>query len=345
MPMRLKFVTTERLPSGAVRYSFRRGKVKVTLRGEPGSREFHEHYAALIDDVPVIKSKAIHGSVEWLTGLYLLDLERRVGSGLSSPLTLKGHRHHLGRLIEEYGEHDANMPRSAVIKLHDKLGSTPGAADNTLKAVSALYKWAIRREHVHCDNPTRDVQRNRKRSDGFTPWTAEDFKAFFDHHPAGGMARRTLILAMYTTARRGDLCKLGRQNEFTRDGRKWLRWQQDKAPCEIVEMPMAEALAVEVAGHGNLTYILNGYGAPFSVAGLGNRFRKWCDEAGLKEKSLHGVRKGLSNMLTAAGASTPEIDVLLGHEMGSSQTKIYTRSAERARLAEAAVARLEKVIF
>ena len=32
--MRLKYVTTERLPSGAIRYRFRRGAIKVTLRGD-----------------------------------------------------------------------------------------------------------------------------------------------------------------------------------------------------------------------------------------------------------------------------------------------------------------------
>lgn len=342
--MHLPYVTEERLPSGAVRYRYRRGKVKVTLRGAPGSREFLEHYASLRDDVPVPASTAIRGSVRWLVGLYLKDLEQRAATGLASPLTLKGHRHHLARLVDEYGAKDANMPRSAIIKLHDKLMATPGAADNLLKAVSALYKWAIRRDHVTCPNPTRDVSRNRVRTDGFLPWTAQDFAAYLDTHGPGTMARRALILAMATTARRGDLCRLGRQNEIERDGRLWLRWKQDKAPHGIVEMPMSAGLIDELRGHGNMTYLLTSYGAPFSQAGLGNKFRDWSVAAGLKDRSLHGVRKGLSAILTADGASTPEIDVLLGHEMGSSETRIYTRAAERARLAVHVVERLDRII-
>lgn len=342
--MRLPYVTEERLPSGAIRYRYRRGRVKVTLKGEPGSSEFLAHYNDLQNGLPAVAPRAIRGSVEWLVGLYLEALERRVEAHLASPLTLKGHRHHLARLVAEYGAKDANMPRSAVVKLHDKLAQTPGAADNLLKAVSALYKWAIKRDHVTCENPARDVTRNRIKTDGFAAWQVEDIAKYLEHHRPGTMARRALILAMCTTARRGDLARLGRQNEFLRGGRPWLRWKQDKAPHELVEMPMAAALAAEVGGHGNMTYLLNGYGAPFSAAGLGNKFRDWASAAGLTDRSLHGVRKGLSAILTSQGATSTEIDVLLGHEMGSSETRIYVRSAERARLAETVLERLDRII-
>lgn len=342
--MRLDFVTEERLPSGNVRYRFRRNGKKTTLKGEPGSREFLEHYASLRDGVPVPASKAVRGSVEWLVGVYLADLERRAGNHLASPLTLKSHRHHLGRLVDRYGKKSAEMPRSAIVLLHDDLNATPGAADNMLKAVSALYKWAIRRDLVECQNPARDVQRIRRKTDGFVPWVAEDFTRYLDAHGPGSMARRALVLAMATTARRGDLCRLGRQNEVQIEGRAWLRWKQQKSPHGLVEMPMSAALVAELHGSANMTYLINAYGAPFSVAGFGNRFRKWCDAAGLKDKSVHGVRKGLSAILAGQGASSTEIDVLLGHEMGSPETRVYVRSAERARLAEAVIGRVDAMV-
>lgn len=342
--MRLEYVDVERLPSGNMRYRYRRGGVKVTLKGEPGSREFLEHYASLHHGVPIVHSRAVNGSVEWLVGQYLEDLERRAGNRLASPLTLRGHKHHLAKLVSEYGAKDANMPRSAIVKLHDKFGATPGAADNFLKAVSALYKWAIKRDLVACENPARDVQRNRVKTDGFLPWQADDFNHYLNRHGPGTMARRALILAMATTARRGDLCILGRQNEVQIDGRTWLRWKQAKAPHGLVEMPMSAALVAELRGAANMTYLLNAYGAPFSHAGFGNRFRKWCDEAGLAGKSVHGVRKGLSAILTSKGTPDSEIDVLLGHELGSSETKVYTRSAERARLAEKVIGRVDALV-
>ena len=93
-----------------------------------------------------------------------------------------------------------------------------------------------------------------------------------------------------------------------------------------------------------MTYILTSYGAPYSAAGLGNAFRKWADNAGLKGRSLHGIRKGLAAMLTASGATSGEIDVLLGHEMGSPETKVYVRSAARASLAETVVDRIDALL-
>lgn len=72
--------------------------------------------------------------------------------------------------------------RSAVVKLHDTLSATPGAADHLLKAMSALYKWAIRRDHVTCENPARDMQRNRVKTGGFAAWEAEDFALYLKTH-------------------------------------------------------------------------------------------------------------------------------------------------------------------
>lgn len=339
----LKYVFAETLPSGAVRYRFRRDGKKVTLKGAPGAPEFHAHYAALLAGLPKVaeEMRPVQGSVSWLVSEYMSHLELQVALNLASPLTLKGHRHHLSRLVAEYGKKDANIPRSAVIFLRDKYAATPGAADNLRKAISALYKWAIDRDKVSISNPTRDVSRLNRKSSGFTPWTAEDFKKYLAHHRSGTMARRALIIAISTTARRGDVVRLGRQHEFLRDGRKWLRWKQAKAPNAVVELPMAQILVREVEGHDNLTYIVNGYGAAFSGAGLGNKFREWCVDAGLDGKSLHGVRKGLANLLPSAGASSLELDVLLGHEMNSPETKVYVADAQRAGLAAAVMDRID----
>ena len=109
-------------------------------------------------------------------------------------------------------------------------------------------------------------------------------------------------------------------------------------------MPMSRALLSDVAGQGGAAYILTSFGAPFSSAGLGNAFRKWADDAGLKGRSLHGIRKGIAAMLTAGGPTTGEIDVLLGHEMGSPETKVYVRSAARSALAETVVDRLDALL-
>lgn len=310
--MHLPFVCRERLPSGRWRLRFLRAGRKVTLRGEPGSAEFMDHYRSLLGRAPLPQSKAVRGSVEWRVTLYLADLETNVAARLASPLSPKGHRYHLGRLVVEYGDKDANMPRSAVILLSD----TPGASRNLINAISALYRWAIPRGHVTWEIPACDEPCPKSASLGFEPWSEADFSAFMRRYGPGSTPRRALILAMTTTARRDDLRQFRWQNEVTREGRRWIGWTQAKAPHSRVEIPMPAALIAEIEGHAQMTYLLTEYGKPFSNAGLCNAFRKWAVLAGLERRSLHGVRKGVANLLTAQSASTPEIDVLLGARNG-----------------------------
>lgn len=49
-------------------------------------------------------------------------------------------------------------------------------------------------------------------------------------------------------------------------------------------------------------------------------------------------------MLTSKGATSSEIDVLLGHEMGSPETNVYVRSAARAGLAESVVKQIDSLL-
>lgn len=63
---------------------------------------------------------------------------------------------------------------------------------------------------------------------------------------------------------------------------------------------------------GDLAYLMNEYGRPFSVAGLGNRFRKWCDAAKLPQCSAHGLRKAGTRIAAENGATDEELMVIFG---------------------------------
>lgn len=275
---------------------------------------------------------------------YLRLMEVRVGAGITSPLHLKAEKHHLGKLVKKYGEYDCNLPRKKFLELLESMAATPGAARNFKKAVGRLYKWAIDKEHTRegYANPALGGEPIKQKAGGFEEWNRDDFKAYFDKHEPGTMARRALLLAISTTARRGDIVRLGRQHEVMIDGRKWLRWKQAKAPGRMVELPMSRDLLAEVDGHPDMTYLLNDYGRPFTHAGFGARFRKWCDTANIS-KSLHGVRKGVSSLLPSSGAGSLELDVLLGHEMDSKETKVYVQNAERAGLAVSVIDKIDGI--
>ena len=335
--VKLKYVARERMANGKFRYRFQRGGKKTTINGEPGTPEFLQRYTALLDGVEhVTPDRLRSGSIAQIVGLFLRDVESRVASGLASPLTLKGHRHHLGYLVSEYGEMDARIPRGKLVQFLDQFSSTPGARDNRRKSISALYEWALEREYLdpsEYQNPAKTIRKINKGGTGFYTCTIEDVRAYMRTHGPGTTARRVMIVELCTAARREDLRLLGPFNEFKRSGAKWLRWTQSKAPNRTVEIPMLPMLAEEVSGVRDGTYITTTRGTPMTHGTIGNYVRQWFDDAGVKG-SLHGVRKGLSSILPHLGATSYELDVLLGHELGSDQTKVYVAEAERAQIAE-----------
>ena len=64
----------------------------------------------------------------------------------------------------------------------------------------------------------------------------------------------------------------------------------------------------------HMTFLVTEFGKPYSVAGFGNRFRDWCDQAGLKHCSAHGLRKALATELANNGATAHEIMAVTGHQ-------------------------------
>ena len=343
MAISLKHVTPEYLPSGAVRYRFRRNGTKVKLRGEPGSPEFYAHYAELLQrSVP--SQGPVEGSIAWLVDKYIKHQEMREEAGLASPLTVKGHKHHLGKLVKAYGEMDMYIPRGKLIELKDQFTTTPGAADNMMKSISTMYKWAIDRDIFKANNPAVGIKKLNVGSSGFTPWLKKDFDRYLSVYKPPSTQYLALMLAISTTARRSDLVTIGADHEFKRDGRLWLRWRQAKKPNRIVELPMTEALIAATKDLKRTPYLLNEYGKPFSVPGFGIRFKQWCVKANV-DKTLHGIRKGISSLLPSKGSTSLELDVLLGHEMNSDETKVYIAEAERTSLALSVINRLDKIKF
>ena len=73
---------------------------------------------------------------------------------------------------------------------------------------------------------------------------------------------------------------------------------------------------------------------------------KWsrdrCNEAGLPHCSAHGLRKATATALAESGASAHEVMAITGHR-SISEAQRYTAAAERRRLADSAMAKLNGV--
>ncbi|PLW79105.1 site-specific integrase [Cohaesibacter celericrescens] len=351
--IKLKYpgLTRENLPTGEIRHRVRvQGDAnrKITLLAGPDHKEFSELYHAARRGIQLktttpAEERATRGSLAWLTYLYLDHIEKQVEAGLKSQYTLVQQRSFLIRLRTAYPDYVMEMPKSQVIKIRDGMMKTPGAADNMVKTIRTMYNWGI--ETGHCtDNPAIGVAKiNKNSKGGAKPWTVDDLKTFRATHQAGTTAHLYLTLLMFTACRISDATWLGRQQEFDHEGQKWLGWQPKKKNSPYVEVPMLPPLlkATRAAKILGMSYILTEHGQSFrSEKALGNRMRKWCEQAGLHHLSSHGVRKAAGELLVHEGCTTYEVMAILGHSE-SKTSEVYTKGAERRRLAMSALSKLE----
>jgi integrase len=83
-----------------------------------------------------------------------------------------------------------------------------------------------------------------------------------------------------------------------------------------------------------LAYLETQFGNPFTGNGFGNRFRKWCDEAGLPHCSAHGLRKAGATIAAENGATEAQLMAIFGWSTLKEASR-YTRAARRKKLAGA----------
>ncbi len=85
-----------------------------------------------------------------------------------------------------------------------------------------------------------------------------------------------------------------------------------------------------------MTYFVTEFGKPFSVAGFGNKFREWCDAAGLPHCAAHGIRKFDATTAAENGASEHQLMGMFGWD-DPKQAATYTRKARQKKLAQSSM--------
>ena len=336
MPRTLPYLYRERTRHGKLVWYVRRerhGK-RVRIGGEFGSREFLEAYhAALADQAPAATSKHVGpGTLAWLVARYR---ESATWAGLS--VATRYQREGIFRaVIEKAGA----VPFRSVESKHVRQGredrkATPFLANNFLKAMRGLFAWAAEAELVP-RNPAADVDFLPVKTQGHEPWTMADVARYEARWTDGTRERIWLHVLLYTGLRLGDACTVGRQH--VSDG--WIRLRAEKTGA-LVEIPIAPALAATLATGpvGDMAWIATSSGRPFVKEAFGNAFRRACREAGIVGKSAHGLRKTLATRAAESGASEEELQAWFGWQ-SNRMSQVYTRSANRKRMASSAATKM-----
>lgn len=334
---------------GKMRYRFRRkGWPSAYLKGAPGTAEFHESYAAIIKRGPRTRDEIESPTAvapRSLDDLFLRTKKTMRWKKLK-PQTQRVKAAVIQRFLDLKGRlgrrHGARPVAAVTVVWLDmvlaKMSETPAAANVLRKNLSGMFDTAIRLGW-RTDNPAR-LTETYQEGEGIHTWTEDEIAQYRKHHELGTMARLTLELALNTAARRCNVATLTR--DAIVDGRILIDHAKGNNEASVPMLATTRAALDALPAAPIKHLVTNVYGKPFSVAGLGNRMRKWCDDAGLKGCSLHGLRKATSRRIAESGGTDAEGQAITGHKKAQTFIK-YRARADRTKLADAALSNLASV--
>lgn len=338
--LKLAYVLAYKDRHGRQRYYYRRDGQRFPLPGLPGEAAFMDAYqlaAATFSSLEPLRSLApTPGTFDALAVAYY----RSAQFVSLSAATQRTYRHAIDRWRKEHGaKRVAHLKRHHVAEHLAKRFESggPEAANQLRKVLRNLCTFAVDNEWRR-DNPCDNIRKYKPPGEGFIPWSETDIATFLEKWGHGTRERLAMCLLLYTGQRRGDMVRMGRQH---RNG-DTIRVVQGKTGAQLL-IPLHPELKVilDDLPLENLTFLTTAFGKPFTAAGFGNWFRDKCNDAGLKERSAHGLRKSAAARLAEAGCTTKQIAAITGH---ASLTEIerYTASADQERLAREAISRLIK---
>jgi integrase len=305
---------------------------RVRIRAEFGTAEFDAEYQAAISGAPRHKKGApAVGTLAWLLTRY-----RETTEWAALSAATRRQRENIFLLVIEAAGHQpyAKVTQAHILAGRKRRASTPNQARHFLDAVRGLFRWAKAAQLIKID-PTEGVDNPpRKAGDGFIPWTEDDVIAYERRWPVGNRQRVWLDVLLYTGLRRGDAVRLGRQH--VRDGVGSIKTEKSGGTVEVTLpiLPVLQA-TLDAGPCGDLTFIAGANGRPFTKESFGNEFKAACKAAGVPG-SAHGVRKIAATRAANAGATVAQLEAIFGWT-GGTMASLYTRKADRKRLATGAM--------
>lgn len=352
----LPYIEKNKSRHGSVRYYLRiDGKRLCRLPDNIDSEEFSSAYWKAREEAKPLLEKAVEAkplssivrpnSFRWLCMEYI-----RSNAFISLDETTRTRRRNIMEGIWEERLSDTDdrlvadipLPRVTVAHieaLRDRKRDAPFAADERLKVLRQVFDTKKDGKAI-APNIARLVQPFNAHSDGHATATPEDIEKFIAHHGTSSKAVLYVAIQMYTGLRVSDLAVLGPQHRRKDAFKLRLFKNRNRTPVDI-DIAIHPILEAVLATHKfeNLTYLVTEFGKPFSVKGLGNRISDWWRQAGMGHLTSHSVRKGLATDVAHNEATDSMLEAMFGWKDGKT-SKIYTRNAERARLARQTVERI-----
>jgi site-specific recombinase XerD len=304
------------------------------------------YLAAMNAPVAPVASREKHGTVAWLAAEYLASLDFT-----GRPKSMKDrHRRYIEAFRVEFGD----LPAAAfdqirVEKAFAKMIDQPSKANQWLDAMRDLFKYAVKLK-LMVVNPAADIDKRKSNNpDGHHCWTLDEVKLAREKFAIGTPMRLAIEAINALAFRRSDVIRVGLPNTYAghlEDGRPatFLKYTQHKnreRKPVTVETPIpAELLAIIKAtkATGLKTWLVGKRGGAFNEQGFTDWFSDQMAKARMNPLCTpHGLRKRCLTDLANDGKTIHQIQAISGH-LTSKEVERYTRMADRARNARAAMA-------
>jgi integrase len=335
--IRLKYVDRFIDRHGRQRHYFRRNHgPRLLLPGQPGSAEFMLAYreALSMEDAPrPIRQRGEPGTFARLTQDYFASSDfSTLGSA-----TRAAYRNVIERFLrDENISHRLvrQMRRQHVSQIVARRADTPGAANDLLKKMRILIRFAIA-NGWRSDDPTVGIKKFV--AGEFHTWTDTEIAALETRWAIGTKERTAFALLLFTGQRLSDVRSMT-WRDLIEGG---IQVVQGKTGTKLwIPVHTELAAALEAWPRQHVAILTTTYGEPFTSKGFAN----WCadriGDAGLPDRCVtHGLRKAAARRLAEAGCTALQIASITGHK-SLKEVERYTRAASQKGLATDAISKL-----
>ena len=310
---------------------------RIRIRGDYGSPEFKAAYDAAISGQTPPRKSAERAWPLRLHGSWAGSRNSGAWARLSGA-TRRQRENVFLHVIETAGDEPfAKITRKTIAAAMDRRKETPFAAIDFLKSMRGLFRWAFLNLAT-----SRAIQRKGYAALVLKPRASiagqdAEIECFEARWPIGTRERLALALLLFTGLRRGDVVKLGRQH--VKDGVITFRTEKTKTPVVIPLLPELAAI-IDASKTGGLTFICGQGGRPMVKESFGTWFRLACKEAGVPGRA-HGLQRPGRRRPRIMARRSRELEAIFGWR-GGQMAALYTRQADRTRLAKEAMEKLRR---
>lgn len=254
------------------------------------------------------------------------------------------YKHEVRREADAIRKEYGTAPAAGLREHHitaDLAKLEPRRANARLKVWRLICKIAKDRTLMKSD-PSAGIRKISIKTDGYVAWSADDVEKFRDRWAIGTVQRACFELVFWTAARTVDAVAIGRQHvgrdgllvfkQSKTGGRAHVPWTSplpDYARGWDRERKTVQEAVAALAG--DMTFLQTETGRARSIKGLGNVINNAARDAGLDNRTAHGLRKARLTMIAECGGSAHAIMAWGGHKT-LAEAQRYTQAAEMKRL-------------